>query len=62
MGVMDYKGVHPVMGRWGSVFAAALHIPQVISLADVTKDQIQNPLNDGPILYQDHQAPEVSFL
>ena len=44
------------------MFAAALHIPQVISLADVTKDQIQNPLNDGPILYQDHQAPEVSFL
>jgi len=44
------------------VVASVLHIPQVISLADVTKDQIQNALNDSPVLYQDHQAPEDSFV
>lgn len=61
MGVVNYKGVPPVMGGWGSVVASVLHIPQVISLADVTKDQIQNPLKNRPVLHQDHQAPEVLF-
>lgn len=42
--------------------ASVLHIPQVISLGDVTKNQIQNPLNDSSVLYQDHQAPEVSLV
>ena len=41
---------------------SVLHILQVISLANVTKDQIQNPLNDSPVLYQDYQATEVSFV
>ena len=49
-------------GGWGSVVTSVLHIPQVISLADVAKDQIQNTLNDSPVLYQDYQAPEVSFV
>ena len=62
MGVMNYKGVPPSHGGWGSVVDSVLHILQVISLANVTKDQIQNPLNDSPVLYQDYQATEVSFV
>lgn len=61
-GGYELQGCAPSHGGWGSVVASVLHIPQVISLADVTKDQIQNALNDSPVLYQDHQAPEVSFV
>ena len=46
----ELQGCVPSHGGCDSVVAGVLHIPQVISLAD----QIQNPLNDSPVLSQDH--------
>lgn len=60
-GSYELQGCAPSHGGWGSVVVSVLHIPQVIFLADMTKDQIHNPLNDSPVLYQDNQAPE-SFV